>query len=78
MEEKRFKIASKQIHKNFTDWEQRVMKLPAYHSITQTTGETGGTLCTCWLLEDGSPKAMIFIHKLKLRARTKATKSFFI
>lgn len=54
------------------------MKLPAYHSITQTTGETGGTLCTCELLEDAAPKAMIFIPKLRMRARTKAIKSFFI
>jgi len=54
------------------------MKLPAYHSTTKTTGETGGTLCTCELSEDGSPKAMIFIPKLRLRARTKTTKSFFI
>jgi len=78
MEEKRFKIASKQLHKNFTDWERRVMKLPTYHFITQTTGETGGTLCTCELSEDGSPKATIFIHRLRLRTRTKVTKNFFI
>ena len=75
MEEKRFKIASKQLHKNFTNWERRVMKFPAYHSTTEITG---GRLCTCLLLEDGSPKAMVFIHRLRLRARTTTTKSFFI
>jgi hypothetical protein len=58
--------------------ERRVMKLPAYLFTIETTGGTGGTLCTCWLSVDGSPETTTFIHKLRIRARTKAIKSFFI